>query len=144
MITQDNLLTLQKKFKQHDFTGGECHNLALALYKANNGIGKLLAGIRSYEDPEEGPIQVYSHMVYELNGETYDIGGKEAVARWEAMWEYPDENGIESYINWEEVDPKNAAKFVEEWEGTRPVDKILISRIVTYVKLTSSLTSCIS
>lgn len=92
----------------NDFTNGDCHTLAVALYQAMGYQGKLCACLRETFDDNGLPFSTgYSHMVYEApDGLLWDINGPHADVRWEEelnFSEEPDEDGLVHTLRWEEV-----------------------------------------
>lgn len=91
-----------------DFTDGDCHTLAVALYQAMDCQGKLYACLRDSFN-EDGLLfsTGYSHMVYgDPNGVNWDINGSQADTRWEDDFDFtdtPDEHGLVHEFRWVDV-----------------------------------------
>lgn len=86
----DLITQLRNDEGDNTYISGECASLSLALhaYVANKhpGVGTSLQLIYRHEmdeDTEEENSRTLSHVVLGLDGETYDINGKQAVERWE-------------------------------------------------------------
>lgn len=74
-----------------DFTNGECHSLAVALYRAMGEQGALKAGFDCTGQGRKRAPTEYIHMVYEApNGTVWDIGGRNADGRWEEAFGHYD------------------------------------------------------
>ena len=115
-----------------DFTNGDCHTLAVALYQAMGNKGKLVACLRE-SDNEDGSLfsTGYSHMVYEAqNGVLWDIGGRNADIRWEESFDFsdvPDEDGLVHRFRWEEVPYSTYQSWLQEYYGC--IDNSLTGKI---------------
>jgi hypothetical protein len=91
MIPQTILCkAIQKGFKKgfEKFTEGYCVEFALALHK-ELPTSKILVGSRTYTNGGEDYENPLSHVVIEYKNDTYDVGGKKAIERWEELYINP-------------------------------------------------------
>ena len=112
--------------KHHQFRNGYCHDLALALYMANDRQGELLAGLRTETDADgEVGETIYSHMVYlDPQHNEWDMYGDDATAEWENQWPEgrEDEDGVTSSFSWEGIEPDEIDQWVKNHGGTMHPD----------------------
>lgn len=102
----ESFLDVARDFGIIRFKEGECHNLAAALYLADNKKGNLIACMRKEVDEFGETITTcYSHMAYvDQNDRVWDIDGETADIRWEAIWPIePDDDGLVSEFEWDVV-----------------------------------------
>ena len=118
---QAALETVAELYAHVGFLDGDCHTLAVALYMAMGESGKLLACLRETLE-EDGTVYAtgYSHMVYVIDGESWDIDGPAAVSRWEDSFEglgQPDKWGMTDRLRWEEVAYSEWQPWLQEHYG---------------------------
>lgn len=119
--------------EHNDFTNGDCHTLAVALYQAMGREGTLLACLRDSFD-EDGQLfsTGYSHMVYQPpNGnDCWDIGGTGADVRWEDLFdlsEEPDRHGLVDRFRWVTVPYDTYQVWLQEHYGC--IDNMLTDKL---------------
>ncbi len=123
---ESRLAQVRESFDPDRFLEGDCHSLARALQIAL-GEGALCAAIReSVEEDGSVFMTTYSHMVLEIDGESFDIDGEGAADRWADQWESdePDADGLVSEIKWVEVLPRDLPAFLAKWSARHDPDLI--------------------
>lgn len=134
----DTLTTAMARIKSDwttqydDFTNGDCHTLAVALYQAMGHQGNLCACLRETFDENGLPFSTgYSHMVYEaLDGLLWDINGPDADVRWEEelnLSDEPDEDGLVHTLRWEDVPYDTYQVWLQDHYGA--IDTGLTSKL---------------
>lgn len=107
------LETVKSNFDEFRFVNGDCHNLAIALFKIFGG--ELWAIIRhEYDTDDELYSITYSHMIFtDKNDINWDIDGDEADERWCQQWDdFPDEDGHTSEFEYKKIEIGNISAFL--------------------------------
>lgn len=132
----------------NDFTNGDCHTLAVALYQAMGYQGKLCACLRETFDENALPFSTgYSHMVYEApDGLLWDINGMNADVRWEddlALPEEPDEDGLVHTLRWVDVPYDTYQVWLQDHYGA--IDNGLTDKLTVALRqeLQTDVLSCV-
>lgn len=117
----------------NDFTNGDCHTLAVALYQAMGYQGKLCACLHETFDDNALPFSVgYSHMVYQdPNGVFWDINGPDADVRWEDyldLSDEPDEDDLVHALRWTDVPYETYQMWLQEHFGA--IDNVLTGKLM--------------
>lgn len=102
------------KAQNQYFCDGDCLNFAVAMHEILAEMGvpsevKLL--MRS--DGEDGEEDVLSHVVLQMNGETFDSQGRNAEKQWETDFNFTRQcNGEEQEWFWLEDLPESISQFL--------------------------------
>ena len=102
----------------------------------------IFAGIREQFDNKdltgESILKFFSHAVYkDENGEAWDIGGKDAIERWEMFFpDYELKHGLWNKFTWVDLTPETIPSFIAEFRSS--VDYALCNELsALYLKSVS-------
>ncbi len=132
------LATVKKEYsiEEDDFTNGDCHTLAEALYCAMGHQGKLLACLRETLEVDGSVFATgYSHMVYQApDGTCWDIGGCNADFRWEDSFDLDtaDKWGLTTRFRWEAVSHEDLYPWLQQHHGC--IDEMRVAKVTRTLK----------
>ena len=118
------LVKVKETFGIDRFESGDCHHLAISIYNLDNGKGAISIGIREQYDNKDltgDPVlKFFSHAVYkDENGEAWDIGGKDAIERWEMLFQdYELKHGLWNKFTWVDLTPETIPSFIAEFRSS--------------------------
>jgi hypothetical protein len=127
----DKLLKETFKNDRNRYNDGNCVEMAIAIHKTFPK-SKIVVGHRFWTNDGQDLENPLSHAVTEIEGQTFDSEGSDAIKRWEELYEYPFDCGGDEdvHFDWDQYTETDLKKLVKKYRGGAPlINNKLISEL---------------